>query len=134
MGRHPTLSPRVISRRLSGIALILSGISCFCDGLKRPKMLVMVLIDKTTLQNRVLQPSPHKLAPIKEITFYPAQFPILLRERMQGRTVGEAAAILEIPVDQFVRLLEGQWKPSKDICRRMGLRPVYAIADTLRSR
>jgi len=94
----------------------------------------MVLIDKTTLQNRVLQPSPHKLAPIKEITFYPAQFPILLRERMQGRTVGEAAAILEIPVDQFVRLLEGQWKPSKDICRRMGLRPVYAIADTLWSR
>jgi hypothetical protein len=91
----------------------------------------MVPIDKSPLENRVLQPSPHKLAPITEITFYPAQFPILLRERMQGRTVGEAAAILEIPVDQFVRLLEGQWKPSKEICRRMGLRPVYAICEAV---
>ena len=89
----------------------------------------MVVIDKTTLQNRVLQPSPHRLAPIKEITFYPAQFPILLRERMQGMTVGEAAAALEIPVEQFIRLLEGQWKPSKEICRRMGLKPVYAVSE-----
>jgi len=129
MGRHPTLSPRVISRRLSGIAVMLSGISFFCDGLKRPKLLVMVPIDTTPLENRVLHPSPQKLAPIKETTFYPAQFPILLRERMQGKTVGEAAAMLEIPVEQFIRLLEGQWKPSKEICRRMGLKPVYAVSE-----
>src|SRR5215831_1503637 len=129
MGRHPTLSPMTANQRLSGMTPILGGNSRFCDGLKHSRLLVMALIEKTSLENRVLQPSPQKLAPIREITFYPAQFPILLRERMQGKTVGEAAALLEIPIEQFIRLLEGQWKPSKQICRRMGLKPIYAVSD-----
>jgi hypothetical protein len=48
---------------------------------------------------------------------------------MQGKTIAEAAESLGMEPKQFVRLLEGQWKPSKEICRRLGLKVVYAIAD-----
>jgi hypothetical protein len=53
--------------------------------------------------NRTLTPSPQRLTPVKESTLYPEQFPILLRERMQGMTITDAADALEIPVEQFER-------------------------------
>lgn len=79
--------------------------------------------------DRVLEPSPHRPGPVRETTLYPSQFPILLRERMQGKTIAEAAECLGLVPEQFVRLLEGQWRPSKEICRRMRLKVVYAIAN-----
>jgi hypothetical protein len=79
--------------------------------------------------DRVLQPSAQPIAPVRELTLYPAQFSILLKERFQGMTIAEAAESLGLPPNQFVRLLEGQWRPSKEICRRMGLKVVYALAE-----
>jgi hypothetical protein len=78
---------------------------------------------------QVIEASAQKLSRVKEATFYPAQFPIVLRERMQGMTVEEAAKSLGLPPNQFARLLKGAWRPSKEICRRMGLKLVYAIAE-----
>jgi hypothetical protein len=76
---------------------------------------------------KILEPSGKELSPVKERTMYPAQFPILLRERLQGRSVVEVAEYLGIKPGDVLRLLQGQWRPSKEICRRMGLKIVYAI-------
>jgi hypothetical protein len=78
---------------------------------------------------KILEPSGKELSPVKERTMYPDQFPILLRERLQGRSVVEVAEYLGIRPGDVHRLLQGQWRPSKEICRRMGLRVVYAITD-----
>jgi hypothetical protein len=85
--------------------------------------------NRIELSQRILEPGAKQLSPVRETTLYPAQFPILLRERMEGKTIPEAAECLGLPPNQFVRLLEGQWRPSKEICRRMGLKIVYAISD-----
>lgn len=81
------------------------------------------------LEERILEPSDIALAPVREATMYPAQFPILLRERLQGKTVAQAAEFLGVPPEQVQRLLEGQWKPTKGICRKMGLKVVYAVSE-----
>lgn len=78
---------------------------------------------------KVLQPSGKHLMPVKEGTMYPEQFPIWLRERLQGLTHAQAAAQLEIPTEQLERLLDGHWKPSKAICRKIGLKMVYAVTE-----
>jgi hypothetical protein len=81
------------------------------------------------LADKVIRPSGKLITPVKETTFYPAQFPILLTARYQGKTITQASELLGIPANQFIRLLDGQWRPSKEICRRMGLKVVYAIGD-----
>jgi hypothetical protein len=78
---------------------------------------------------RVLEPTGKQLAPVRELTIYPSQFPILLRERMRGQSVAEVAEFFGIKPADVIRILEGTWRPSKEICRRMGLKVVYAIAD-----
>lgn len=78
---------------------------------------------------RIVEATGKQLSPVKEQTIYPAQFPILLRERMRGRTVAQVADHLGIKAMDVIRLLEGSWRPSKDICRRMGIKTVYAIAE-----
>lgn len=83
--------------------------------------------------NRILEPSGQKLAPVTETTMYPAQFPVLLRERLQGKTVTEAADFLGIRPGDVNRLLAGQWRPSKAICNRMGLKMVYALTEPPRA-
>lgn len=55
--------------------------------------------------DRILEPSAQKLVPVKEAIIYPAQFPILLRERLQGRSVAEVADYLGIPQKDVNRLL-----------------------------
>lgn len=79
--------------------------------------------------DRILEPSPQKLAPVRETTIYAAQFPILLRDRLQGKSVAEAAEVLGIPPKDVNRLLAGHWRPTKGICRKMGLKVVYALAE-----
>ena len=81
------------------------------------------------LQRR-LEPSPLPLSPVKETTMYPAQFPILLRERLQGKTVLEAAEILGVDTDAVFRLLAGEWRPSKAVCAKLGLKVVYALSES----
>ena len=76
---------------------------------------------------RRLEPASQKLSPAREATFYPAQFPIFLREQMQGKSILEVAEFFGIPPEQVIRLLAGEWKPSKEICRKMGLKVVYAL-------
>ncbi len=61
---------------------------------------------------------------------YPAQFPILLRERLQGKSVAEVAEYLGIPPKDVNRLLAGHWRPTKGICKKMGLNVVYALVDS----
>ena len=79
--------------------------------------------------DRILEPSAQRLSPVREATIYPAQFPILLRERLQGKSVAEVGEYLGIPPEQVNRLLAGHWRPTKGICRKMGLKVVYALAD-----
>lgn len=64
---------------------------------------------------------------------YPAQFPILLRERLQGKSVAEAAEFLGVRPDAVIRLLAGEWRPSKAICNKMGLKVVYALTEPPRA-
>jgi hypothetical protein len=79
--------------------------------------------------DRILEPSPQKLVPVKESTIYPSQFPVLLRERLQGKSVAEAAEFLGVPPKDVNRLLAGHWRPTKGICKKMGLKVVYAMTD-----
>jgi hypothetical protein len=85
-----------------------------------------VLVERT---DRILEPSSQRLSPVKETTIYPAQFPILLRDRLQGKSVAEVAEYLGVPPEQVTRLLAGHWRPTKGICRKMGLKVVYALAE-----
>jgi hypothetical protein len=94
-------------------------------------MAASLTIHRTLVEStgRILEPSAQSLSPVKEATIYPAQFPILLRERLQGKSVAEVAEYLGIPPEQVNRLLAGHWRPTKDICRKMGLKVVYALAE-----
>ena len=75
----------------------------------------------------ILKPSRHSFAPVAELTIYPHDVTILLRDRLQGSSVAEAASIIGVPVDQLIGVLEGRWKPSKTIRRMLGLKTVYAL-------
>jgi len=79
--------------------------------------------------DRILESSAQRLSPVRETTIYPAQFPILLRERLQGKSVAEVADFLGVPPEQIHRLLAGHWRPTKGICRKMGLKVVYALTE-----
>ena len=79
--------------------------------------------------DRILEPSDKRLSPVKETTIYPAQFPILLKDRLQGKSISEVAEYLGVPPKDVYRLLAGEWKPTKGICRKMGLKVVYALAE-----
>src|ERR1017187_6820424 len=52
--------------------------------------------------NRILEPSAQKPTPVKETTLYPAQFSVLLRERLQGRSVAEVAEFVRPHSFHFV--------------------------------
>jgi hypothetical protein len=95
----------------------------------------MQIIQRTKIEkyDRILEPSAQGLSPVKETTIYPSQFPILLRERLQGKSIAEAAEFLGIPPKDLNRLLAGQWRPTKGICRKMGLKVVYALAEPPRT-
>lgn len=82
--------------------------------------------------DRIVEASAKPLSAVTETTFYPSQFPILLRDRMQGKSVAEVAEFLGVPTDQVNRLLAGQWQPTKDICKKMGLKVVYALSEQTR--
>lgn len=90
---------------------------------------MMIFKQPVPASNRILESSGQKLVPVKETTMYPAQFPILLRERLQGKSVAEAAEFLGVRPDAVTRLLAGQWRPSKAICEKMGLKVVYALTE-----
>ena len=79
--------------------------------------------------DRILEPSGQSLSTVEETTIYPAQFPILLRERMKGKSVAEVAEYLGVPPKDVNRLLAGRWRPTKGICRKMGITVVYALAE-----
>jgi hypothetical protein len=79
----------------------------------------------------VLQPTGRRLTPVKERTVYPEQFPILLREILQGQTIREAADSLGIDCDVLVRVLDGSWRPPKSLRERLGLRIAYIVPKDL---
>jgi hypothetical protein len=94
-------------------------------------MAVLRTIYRTRVEtsDRILEPSAQRLSPVRETTIYPAQFPILLRERLQGKSVAEVADFLGVPPEQVNRLLAGHWRPTKGICQKMGLKVVYALTE-----
>jgi hypothetical protein len=75
-----------------------------------------------------LESSDKALTAVTEPTMYPSDFPILLRERFKGHTAAYVATVLQVPEEHVHKLLDGQWRPTKGICQRMGLKRVYAIA------
>jgi hypothetical protein len=94
-------------------------------------MAVLQTVYRTRVEtaNRILEPSAQRLYPVRETTIYPAQFPIFLRERLQGKSVAEVAEYLGVPPEQVNRLLAGHWRPTKGICAKMGLKVVYALTE-----
>jgi hypothetical protein len=98
--------------------------------MRQMKMDRLIYRQQSERIDRVLVASPQKLIPVRETTMYPAQFSILLRERMQGRTVAETAEFLGIPPEQVNRLLAGHWRPTKGIREKMGLKVVYALKES----
>jgi hypothetical protein len=78
---------------------------------------------------RVVGVTGKPLSPVTEVTIYPTHFPILLRERMQGRTIAEVSDHLGIKATDVIRLLDGSWRPSKAIRNRLGLKVVYALGE-----
>lgn len=76
---------------------------------------------------KIIEPTGKPLLPVREQTLYPAQFPILLRERLRGQSVSEVAEFLGIKPGDVNRLLAGQWRPSKAILNKLGLKVVYAL-------
>ena len=59
--------------------------------------------------------------------FYQEDFGIFLREQFEGLTVTDVAEFLEITPEQLVQMLEGLWAPTKAICKKLGLKTVYAM-------
>lgn len=82
-----------------------------------------------TKKHQLLKASAQPLRPVVETTFYPSDFPAFLRKRMDGKTLPEVAAELEVPLKDFLRLLNGDWRPGKRVCKKLRLKVVYAIDD-----
>ena len=78
----------------------------------------------------ILRSDGKQLVPVKQLAVYPSQFPNLLTAMYQGKSVGEVAAILNIAPEHLVKLLAGEWKPTKGICRKMGLKLAYVLNET----
>jgi hypothetical protein len=81
------------------------------------------------LSEKVIQPSGNHLVPVREATIYPAQASHYLRDQLQGQSVVEAAGRLGVKASDLVRMLDGTWKPTKDVCQKLGLTMVYAITE-----
>ena len=76
---------------------------------------------------RIIEPGEAHLSPVKEATIYPTQTADYLHNKMQGKTVEEAAKALGIKVPELVQILDRRWRPSKLVCERLGLKVVYAL-------
>lgn len=78
-------------------------------------------------ESSVLKPDGKRLKPVTEAVFYPEDFATVLKEQFQGCTVTDVAEFLEIAPEHVIQMLNGLWRPTKDICKRMGLTTVYTI-------
>ena|ERR1035441_1212324 len=75
----------------------------------------------------VLEYDGSQLTRVAEPTMYPSEFPVFLRKQLEGRTVTEAASLLEISPVHVRKLLDGHWRPSRQLCRKLGLKTVYTV-------
>jgi hypothetical protein len=75
----------------------------------------------------VVEAGDRNLTLVVETTMYEYDFPIFLRERFEGSTIAELAAVLGVPESHAPRFLSGQWRPTKAMCKRLGLKTVYAV-------
>ena len=82
---------------------------------------------KFTAQD-VLTRADCDITQVRETTIYSSEIPILLRQIFQGRTVEQAADYLNIPFEQMQLMLEGRWRPTKAICKRLGLKVAYTLS------
>lgn len=77
----------------------------------------------------LIESTDEELPRVIETTMYQCDFPIYLRRRFQGCTLAELAIALKVPESHASRYLDGQWRPSKAVCRLLGLKTVYAFSD-----
>ena len=63
-----------------------------------------------------------------EDIFYQVDFPIFLKEKFEGCTVADVAKLLDVDEQVVVNVLEGLWRPTKDMVLKLGLKTVYAIS------
>jgi hypothetical protein len=77
----------------------------------------------------IVELSGRAISPVTDPLMYASDFPIFLRQRMRGKTVDEVAGLLDVPAEHVLKLLGGEWRPTKAICKKMGLRMVYAVTD-----
>jgi hypothetical protein len=64
------------------------------------------------------------------LTIEPKDFPVFLRARMMGDTVGEFAAKLNVTRSTVYMLLSGDLQPSAKILAKVGLKVAYGDAST----
>jgi hypothetical protein len=62
------------------------------------------------------------------LTIEPEDFPVFLRARMMGDSVGEFAAKLDVTRSTVYMLLSGELQPSAKILEKVGLKTAYGDA------
>ena len=72
-------------------------------------------------------PADEPLSPILDTVFDPSEFGVFLRQRMEGKTIGQVTAHLGVSENYLAKMLEGKWRPTKAVCRRLGLRIAYVV-------
>jgi hypothetical protein len=80
----------------------------------------------------ILKPDKKRLKPVTEAVFYQADFPTFLKERFEGRSVADVATDLDVDEIVVVNVLNGLWRPTKNMVLSLGLKTVYAISGELR--
>lgn len=85
---------------------------------------------KAPLPADTIRPALKKPQPIKGQLFYREDFGVFLREQFEGWTVEELAAEFDVPSEQVRKWISGEWGPDKQICRKLGLRVVYALEES----
>jgi plasmid maintenance system antidote protein VapI len=68
------------------------------------------------------------LRPITETAIYPGELWKFLNQQLAGKTLGEVAMVLDVSEHEVQRLLDGRWRPGKEICEKLGVMIVYAVS------
>jgi hypothetical protein len=78
----------------------------------------------------ILKTNGKRFAAVHEPTIYPSEVAALVRERMSGSSVSESARLLGVSDEYLIEVLEGRWRPNRQLRKKLGLRTVYAIMET----
>ena len=91
----------------------------------------MIDQNQVPIKDRVINATAKPLRPVTETAIYPGELWKFLNQHLAGRTVGEVAALLDVSEHEVQRLLDGRWRPGKNICDKLGVMIVYAIPESV---